>query len=148
MTEYFVVFFDLSNFIALMRVRKSEYNRESFERVYVKGGTIDKSTFAKAFDAADENVLALALPADYRRMMAPAFSAYLKSGSLYMLEKMRDDYLLALLEKQRDDMFGIGPLMGYYIAKQREAEAVRMAMTAKLGGISTETVTERLKDLY
>jgi V/A-type H+-transporting ATPase subunit C len=65
-----------------------------------------------------------------------------------MLEKARDDYMLSLLEKQRNDMFGIGPLMGYYIAKQREAAAVRMVMTAKLGGISAETVTERIKELY
>lgn len=147
-TEYFQTFFDISNFIALMRVRKSDYGREAFERVFVKGGTIDRSIFAKAFDAAEENVLASALPSDYRRAMAAAFTEYLKTGSLYMLEKARDDYLLALLQKERNDMFGIGPLMGYYIAKQREAAAVRMVMTAKLGGISAETVTERLKELY
>jgi len=147
-TEYFQTFFDLSNFIALMRMRASEYGRESFERVFVKGGTIDKSTFAKAFDTADESVLAATLPSDYRSALAPAMIQYQKTGSLYMLEKARDDYLLSLLEKARNDMFGIGPLMGYYIAKQREAAAVRMVMTAKLGGISAETVTERLKELY
>jgi V/A-type H+-transporting ATPase subunit C len=147
-TEYFQAFFDLSNFIALMRVRASDYNRESFERVFVKGGTIDRSVFAKAFDVADENVLAAALTGEARSAMGLAMIEYQKTGSLYMLEKARDDYLLSLLEKARNDMFGIGPLMGYYIAKQREAAAVRMVMTGKLGGISAETVTERLKELY
>lgn len=147
-TEYFQTFFDLSNFIALMRVRASEYGRESFERVFVKGGTIDRDVFAKAFDAADENLLSAILPSELRYAMAAAFVEYQKTGSLYMLEKARDDYLLKLLEKERNEMFGIGPLMGYYIAKQREAAAVRMVMTAKLGGISAETVTERLKELY
>ena len=147
-TEYFQTFFDLSNFIALMRVRASDYGRESFERVFVKGGTIDRYVFVKAFDVADENILAATLGSDTRRVLAGAFAEYQKTGSLYMLEKARDDYLLKLIEKARDDMFGIGPLMGYYIAKQREAVAVRMVMTAKLGGISTETVTERLKELY
>ena len=147
-TEYFQAFFDLSNFIALMRVRKSDYSRESFERVFVKGGTIDRSVFAKAYDAAEENVLAAALPSGYRHAMNAAFAEYLKTGSLYMLEKARDDYLLGMLEDKKYDMFGIGPLMGYYIAKQREAAAVRMVMTAKLGGISAETVTMRMKELY
>jgi V/A-type H+-transporting ATPase subunit C len=147
-TEYFQTFFDLSNFIALMRVRASEYGKESYERVFVKGGAIDREVFTKAFDTADENIMAATLPDSYRRVMAGAFTAYQKTGSLYMLEKARDDYMLSLLEKQRNDMFGIGPLMGYYIAKQREAAAVRMVMTAKLGGISAETVTERIKELY
>jgi V/A-type H+-transporting ATPase subunit C len=104
--------------------------------------------FAKAYDAPDDHVLSAALPSDYRRIMAAAFAEYQKTGSLYMLEKARDDYLLAMLEKARNDMFGIGPLMGYYIAKQREAAAVRMVMTAKLGGISAETVAARIKELY
>jgi V/A-type H+-transporting ATPase subunit C len=65
-----------------------------------------------------------------------------------MLEKKRDDYLLALIKEQRHDMFGIGPLLGYYVAKQREAAAVRMVMTAKQGGIDADVVTKRLKDLY
>jgi V/A-type H+-transporting ATPase subunit C len=46
-TEYFQAFFDLSNFIALMRVRKSGYGKESFERVFVKGGTVGKDVFCQ-----------------------------------------------------------------------------------------------------
>ena len=147
-TAYFQAYFDLSNFIALMRVRASDYGKETFERVFVKGGTIDRSVFAKAFDVADESLLSATLSSEYRRAMASAFVEYQKSKSLYMLEKARDDYLLSLLQKQRSDMFSIGPLMGYYIAKQREAAAVRMVMTGKLGGISAETVSARMKELY
>jgi V/A-type H+-transporting ATPase subunit C len=147
-TAYFRAFFDLSNFIALMRVRASDYGKETFERVFVKGGEIERSVFSKAFDLADENLLAATLTSEYRRAMAGAFAEYQKTKSLYMLEKARDDYLLALLEKERSDMFGIGPLMGYYIARQREAAAVRLVMTGKLGGISAETVAARMKDLY
>ncbi len=147
-TEYFEAYFDLTNFIALMRVRAAGYGKETFERVFVKGGTVERCVFAKAFDVPDEGVMAAALPREYRYALADAFAEYQKTGSLYMLEKARDDYLLAMLEKARDDMFGVGPLMGYYIARQREAEAVRLVMTAKLGGISDETVTARLKELY
>jgi hypothetical protein len=38
--------------------------------------------------------------------------------------------------------------MGYYVAKQREAAAIRMVMTAKQGGIDADVVTKRLKELY
>lgn len=147
-TEYFQAFFDISNFIALMRVRASEYGREAFERVFVKGGTIEKQMFSDAFDLADENILSAVMKGENLRALSGAFAEYLKTKRLYMLEKARDDYLMGRLKDKRYDMFGIGPLMGYYIAKQREAEAVRMVMTGKLGGIGEETVSERMKELF
>lgn len=147
-TQYFTAYIDLSNFIAFMRIRISAHTRESFERTFLKGGSIDKRTFSDAFDLADESIMSALMRGDYTDVMAASFDEYQKSGRLYMMEKARDDYLFALLKKHRHDMFGVGPIMCYYVAKQREAAAVRMVMTAKLGGIDTEVVTRRLKELY
>ncbi len=147
-SEYFQAFFDLTNIIALLRVRVLKAEKASFERAYLYGGKISKRELSDAFDAADESFLSSAAKGGYADVLAEAFADYQKTGSLYMLEKARDDYLLSLLFKNRFDMFGIAPLMGYYIAKQREAAAVRMVMTAKQGGIETDIVSKRLKQLY
>ena len=147
-SAYFTAFFDISNIIALMRVRAAGLPKESFERVITHGGSIDKRTLCEAFDLPDESVLAAVAKGDYYDVLASAFEDYAKTGSLYMLEKARDDYLLSLLREQRHDMFGIGPLMGYYIARQREAAAVRLVMTAKLGGVDMDVAARRLKELY
>ncbi len=147
-TEYFTVYFDLSNILALLRVRAAGAPKETFDRAFLKGGRIEKRTLLDAFDLPNESVLAAAGRGGYTAILSGAFDDYLKTGSLYMLEKKRDDTLLALLREQRHDMFGIGPLFGYYIAKQREAEAVRMVMTAKQGGIDANVVTKRLKEMY
>lgn len=145
---YFTAFFDINNIIALLRVRAAGLPKESFERVITHGGSIDKRTLLEAYDLPDESVLAAVARGSYYDILAPAFEDYVKTGSLYMMEKARDDYLLSLLKEQRHDMFGIGPLMGYYIAKQREAAAVRLVMTAKLGGVDTDVAVSRLKELY
>lgn len=147
-TEYFKRYFDMTNFIALMRVRRSGHTKESFERIYVKGGSIEKRRFADAFDMADESVFDAVMRPAYVNAMAHAYNEYKKGGSLYMLEKARDDDLMALVKAERHDMFGIAPLMGYYLAKQREAAAVRMVMTAKQGGIKGQVVLDRLKELF
>ena len=147
-TKYFTVFFDLCNIIALLRVRAAGDTKDTFDRAFLKGGSIDKRTLLDAFDVPNESVLSVAGRGGYAAILADAFEDYIKTGSLYMLEKKRDDYLLSLLREQRHDMFGIGPLFGYYIAKQREAEAVRMVMTAKQGGIDADVVAKRLKELY
>ncbi|MFA5674908.1 MAG: V-type ATPase subunit [Christensenellales bacterium] len=147
-SEYFRVFFDLTNIIALLRVRASKADKAVFERAYLYGGEISRRVLSDAFETADESFLSSAAKGAYSSVLAEAFADYQKSGSLYMLEKARDDYLLSLLRKNRFDMFGIGPLMGYFLAKQREAASVRMVMTAKQGGIEAEIVSKRLKQLY
>jgi V/A-type H+-transporting ATPase subunit C len=144
---YFTAYFDMSNIIAFMRVR-AFYGRDSFENAYLEGGGIDKKTFLDAFDLSNDNVLSAVVKGDYARILAGAIEDYHRTKSLYMLEKARDDYLLSLVKEQRHDMFGIGPLMSYYIGKQREAAAVRMVMTAKQGGVDAEVVQKRLKELY
>jgi len=147
-TQYFTAFFDISNIIALLRIRAAGLSKESFERVYVHGGKIDKRTLSDAFDLPNESLPGALARGDYSNVLSAAFEDYAKTGSLYMMEKSRDDYLLSMLREQRHDMFGIGPLMGYYIAKQREAAAVRLVMTAKLGGVDMDVAARRLKELY
>lgn len=146
-SSYFTAYFDLSNIIAFMRVR-AFYSKESFDNVYLAGGSIDKKVFLDAFELSDDNVFAAIAKGEYARVLSSAIEDYRRTGSLYMLEKAKDDYLLELIKRQRHDMFGIGPLMCYYIAKQREAEAVRMAMTAKQGGIDPGVAAQRMKQLF
>lgn len=146
-TAYFTAYFDLSNIIAFMRVR-AFYGRDAFENAYLTGGSIDKKTFMDAFELSDDNVFAAVAKGVYSRVLGAAIEDYFKTKSLYMFEKAKDDYLLSILKDKRNDMFGIGPLMGYYTGKQREAAAVRMVMTAKQGGIDIDVVQERLKELY
>lgn len=147
-TQYYMAYFDLSNIIALLRVRAADAPKDTFERAFLKGGRIDKRTLLDAFDVSDDSFLSAAAKGDYASILADAFEDYQKINSLYMLEKSRDDYLISLLENHRHDMFGIGPLMGYYVAKQREASAIRMVITAKQGGIDASLVAKRLKELY
>ncbi len=146
-SSYFTAYFDLSNIIAFMRVR-AFYGRESFENVYLTGGSIDKKVFMDAFELSDDNVFAAIAKGEYSRVLSAAIEDYRRTRSLYMLEKAKDDHLMEIIKQQRHDMFGIGPLMGYYIGKQREAEAVRMVMTAKQGGVDTEVVAQRMKELF
>ena len=146
-TKYFSAYFDLSNIIAFMRVRVSKHTKESFEDAHLHGGTIGKRTFSEAFDLADESVMSALAKGDYAAVLSSAFEEYQKTGRLYMMEKAKDDYLFSLLKKHRHDMFGVAPIMCYYIARQREAAAVRMVMTAKLGGIDAEVVAKRVKAL-
>lgn len=147
-SAYFTAYFDMTNIIALLRVRAAKADKATFDRACLRGGNISKRTLTDAFDVSDDAFLPAVGAGGYTDILADAFAQYQKTGSLYMMEKARDDYLVALLRNYRFELFGIGPLMGYYLAKQREASAIRMVMTAKQGGIEPDIVSARLKELY
>mgnify|MGYP000845338050 FL=1 len=65
-----------------------------------------------------------------------------------MLEKARDDYLLSLVNGHRHDVMTIFPVVGYYLARDREAKAVRLIITVKRNGLDDNLISERLRELY
>ena len=45
-------------------------------------------------------------------------------------------------------MLRLSPLVGYLLAEEREAGAVRLVMAGKQNGFDMEAIRERLRDLY
>ena len=146
--EYLKAYFDLSNILAFMRIKISGNSKEAFANAYLHGGSTSLRKFSEAFDSSDDSVLNAVVKIDYARFMADAIEEYHSTKNLYLLEKLRDDYLFELAKEKRNDIFSLGPLMFYYISKQREAAAVRMVMTAKQGGIEEHIMKKRLRELF
>ena len=67
---------------------------------------------------------------------------------MFAVEKARDDYLLDVIKKDKYDMFSSSRAVGFLLAKEREAAAVRLLMVAMLNNISADEIGKRLKDLY
>ena len=88
-STYFAAFFDISNIIGLMRIRAAGLSKESFERVFVHGGNIDKRTLSDAFDLPNESLPGAVAKGVYSSVLESAFDDFMKSGSLYMMEKSR-----------------------------------------------------------
>ncbi|MGN0785593.1 MAG: V-type ATPase subunit, partial [Candidatus Aphodomorpha sp.] len=71
-----------------------------------------------------------------------------QTGSIGALEKQRDNYLLTLIRSHKYDMFSIYPILGYLLARDREAKAVRLIVTVKRNGLDDSVIQERLCELY
>ena len=63
-------------------------------------------------------------------------------------EVYADDVLLALLRKERYDMFSPAPIAGYYIGKQREILNVRLLLARLANGADKEIIRKRMRSLY
>ena len=53
-----------------------------------------------------------------------------------------------MIEEHRYEPLSMLPLVGYMIAREREAAAVRMIMTALINRFPVDKLRERLRDMY
>lgn len=145
---YFSAFFDFTNIITALRMKAGDYRSETVQMALLDGGRLRKSDVLRAYEDAGENAFRQFLKFGYEKYLSEALEIYESGGGLFAVEKARDDYLMAALKKDRYDVFSSSRAVGFLIAKEREAAAVRLLMVSVLNHIGAEEVARRLKDLY
>lgn len=53
-----------------------------------------------------------------------------------------------MLRQKRHETVALEPLLGYFVAREREMEMLRLVMAAKVNDFSQEAVLERLREMY
>jgi|GEM_PF-182766 len=146
--EYFKAFFDFTNIITVLRMKSSGYRPETVKSALLEGGKMSTSDMMRVFEGGSEGGLRQVIKYEYQKCLTDAFEIYEAGGGLFAIEKARDDYLMAVLKKDRFDVFSSSKVISFLIAKEREAAAVRLLMVSVLNRISADEITRRLKDLY
>ena len=67
---------------------------------------------------------------------------------MVLFEKVADDILLDVFRKERNDMFSVAPIAGYYLAKCTELKVVNTVVSAIKNGIDKKLLAKRLRELY
>ena len=87
-------------------------------------------------------------PSAAARALATALDRMYGTGNIGEVEKARDNYLMSLIAAHKHDAMSLFPVVGYIIAKEREAQNVRLILTVKRNGLSDSVIAERLVKLY
>lgn len=143
---YFQARADMLNAITLLRVRRMGRDEAFIEGVRLPGGAIAEDKWADAF--ADPERLPELLRPYGERVMDAALAAVRNFAHLPGLEKAMDNALLAIFTKDRFNVMRLETVVGYLLAVEREAGAVRLVMAGKQNGFDMEAIRERLRDLY
>jgi len=146
--EYFEAYFDFTNIMVVLRLKDAGYNSDILEEALLEGGKLFKADMIKAFEDKSDNAFSYFLKFGYEKYLREPFEKLNSGGGLFAVEKARDDYLLSILKEDRYDMFSSSMSIGYLIAKEREAAAVRLLMVAMLNNISADEISRRLKELF
>lgn len=142
--SYFSALADFTNLIALTRgagaVPFGEYDEKALRAV------------AEALEENPEKVPGiLKTPFETSPLKEAAragFENYIRTRRTSALEKARDEYLVGLAAKGKSDIDSPAPIVGFLLAREREAEVVRLILTVKRSGLSMNTIDERSLALY
>ncbi len=139
---------DLQNLLMLLRVRRAQSDESALQRALLPGGTVELDKFIDALESGESELLNFLGMTRYQRLLGAALESVLQGDSFGLIERLCDDALLFLLRDLRYSRDGLAPLLGYLLAKEREAQAVRLIVAAKMNNVPVALTQERLRELY
>ena len=145
---YFEAIADLNNIRSFVRVRMLGENIRLLDSVLLPYGMLDKNVFLQRFDDNIESWTASLTNTPYGELVTEGFRRWSEDHSLAVFEKLSDNYLIDYIKPAKYIIFGVEPLIGYFLAKEHEIKLIRIIMIGKLNDLPTEIINERLRDTY
>lgn len=139
---------DSTNVRTLLRIKKQNKGREFALEVLAPGGAIDPSTLVSLINESPENIISKLNSTIYSDMIKEGIEAYINTDSVNLLEKLSDNYIMALMKDSKLVTFGPERILAYIYAKETEIKIIRIIMVGKLNNIAEEVIKERLRDIY
>lgn len=149
LVDFFQREIDWINIKSFFRSLKAGLSSNFFASVFIPGGHIKEASFWRGFDDGMESLLDELRGSIYHEQFAQTMAVYRDHGSLSELERDIDNFSLQEMKRlSKHNYDGLEPVLGYILAKQYEAKAVRVIMVGKLNGLPKEVIKERLRDTY
>ena len=140
--RYFDLLADLKNLSVAYRAHKAEFSPEKAKEMFLPAGTVPEKDLLKVAALGEEAAEKISAGSAVKEALA-----VLKEG-VTAYEVYADNALLALLKKERYDMFSPAPIAGLYIGKLREIKNVRLILARIANGVDKDIIKGRMRELY
>ena len=142
--EYFGAECDLVNIITMLRMN-GKCTSDELKKLLMPSYKIPEQDILAYFDGnGTAKNLTKYFPENIRKRLIPAIEA----SDAPLVQKIRDDYTLSVIRSRRSDMDTEYPVIWYYLARQREAEIIRMCANMRRCGQTKEQILEKVRELY
>ena len=95
-----------------------------------------------------ENIISKLSFSVYSEVVREGLEGYIATNSANLLEKLSDNYIMALMKDSKFVTFGPERILSYIYAKETEIKLIRIIMVGKLNNVAEEVIRERLRDSY
>ena len=133
---------DSTNIKTLLRIKKQGKGREFAQEVIVPGGYIDKDTLVSIINESPENIISKLSFSVYSEIVREGLEGYIATNSANLLEKLSDNYIMALMKDSKFVTFGPERILSYIYAKETEIKLIRIIMVGKLNNVAEEVIRE------
>jgi V/A-type H+-transporting ATPase subunit C len=114
----------------------------------VKGGTFEAQELEDAAAKSWDEIFAFIRRSPYAKSLEPAFEDIKKGERLTRFEKLMRRGGDGSAKKAHYIPFGAEPVLAWLLAKENEAQCLRIVLSGKKSGLAPETIMERLRDAY
>lgn len=144
LTQYWQITIDLGNISSFLRCRAIGKDARYFKEGFIEGGTLSQEKFLSVYDQPSDVFAERLRYTDYRGEIAETAA----KGDMVAFERAWDNKLLDLFKDNRNDLFTLAPLAGFYVGKKIEIKTVRMILTLLKIGADKSEIKRRLRNLY
>ncbi|HHV84108.1 MAG TPA: V-type ATP synthase subunit C [Tepidanaerobacter syntrophicus] len=145
---YLAALSDITNIKTMLRLKKADSDIRTLESALVVGGSLKSDFFKEIFTGSTQSIIEAFSSTPYYEIVEEGLTAWESTGSPLVLEKMADNYLMALARKGLYTPFGPETVVGYMAARDNELKLLRIILVGKINGISSDMIRERLRDVY
>ena len=110
--------------------------------------SVDADVIHSTFDESPENIISKLSFSVYSEVVREGLEGYIATNSANLLEKLSDNYIMALMKDSKFVTFGPERILSYIYAKETEIKLIRIIMVGKLNNVAEEVIRERLRDSY
>ncbi len=146
--KFFRIEVDLNNILIFMRLKVNDREKQLLQDALISHGTLEKEIFVKLFNDTIDNFVQKLSVKRYAGIIEEGVSNYKQTQTLGYLEKLCDDYKLEFLKQAKWVAFGMEPLIGYLLAKEREIINIRGIEVGRRNLLAVARIKESLRITY
>lgn len=146
--ELGALWIDLYNLRAFFRIKAFTHQKIFLEKFLAPGGRQSPDKLEKLFHEDWESFVLFLKNSGGFSALSEGVSYFLKEKDTGQLEKIILDLEMGQIKKAKFFTFGVEPLVGYSLAKEREIKNLKIIFTAKKNGLAPAKITNLLGEAY
>jgi V/A-type H+-transporting ATPase subunit C len=144
--QYVKLLIDNANLRAVVRTIRMGKDEDFLRLALVPGGEVSEPTLLAAAESPES--FASAFQASRLAEAAEIGADAMQGGALTKFERQCDNTVLRFVKDAKRRSFCASHVVAYLAAMENEVTALRMILTGRLAGLSSDTIRERLRETY
>ncbi len=137
---------DYANLMAMFRMKKQHKDVAEAKKFFLDGGSISITELVNSYYQDVEQIIDRFSARSIGSSLRKAYDSYRETDRLSDFEKALDNYQLELLGDTKFITYGPEVIFAYLNAIEREVQNVRIILVSKLNHLSSDFISERLRE--